>query len=255
VPTFDGGPIVGRFRGREIEGYARYEGQTLCDPDAKSGALGLRNLILAHYPTTTSFGIGRPCDMGGRSEHKEGRAFDWGADASDPEDLAAVQSFFRILFAEDAFGNAHALIRRMGVMYIIWDGHIWTSYAQEWQPYSGSSPHTDHVHISLSWAGALSQTSFWSGRIATGSYAPAMPRAAGVSDPLPPGSKLAPTPSPTPKATVGPTAEPTATPEATRDGSKRRRRRSTPAPTSPSERTALPTEAPTQAPSAVPSPA
>ncbi len=32
-----------------------------------------------------------------------------------------------------------------------------------WAAYTGSSPHTDHVHISFSWAGAWARTSFFTG--------------------------------------------------------------------------------------------
>ena len=37
--------------------------------------------LLAAFPTTRSLGIVRACSVGGRSEHKEGRAFDWGVSA------------------------------------------------------------------------------------------------------------------------------------------------------------------------------
>src|SRR5438270_170493 len=48
------------------------------------------------------------------------------------------------------------------------DRHIWGAYLadQGWRPYEGVSPHTDHIHISFSWAGALGQTSFWTGQVA-----------------------------------------------------------------------------------------
>ena len=32
------------------------------------------------------------------------------------------------LFATDAEGNADALARRMGIMYLIWNDHIYSSY-------------------------------------------------------------------------------------------------------------------------------
>ena len=160
----------GRARGPAIEGYARYQGQTSCDPAAKKGTLALRDLLLTRYPSTTSLGISRPCAIGGRSEHKEGRAFDWGTDLRDSRDRAAAADFLARLLATDAHGNRHALARRMGLMYVIWDHKIWSAYRADagWRAYSGSSPHTDHVHLSLSWAGALGQTSFWSGDVVEG---------------------------------------------------------------------------------------
>ena len=164
------GPIVGKVDGPEIEGYARYEGQATCDPAAKPGTLALRNRLLSRYPVTSSSGISRGCDVGGKSEHKEGRAFDWGANVGNGAQRAAVEDFLRFLFATDSYGHQHALARRMGVMYVIWNQQIWHAYRADlgWQPYSGSSPHTDHVHISLSWAGARAETSYYSGTVVKG---------------------------------------------------------------------------------------
>ena len=164
------GPIVGKLDGPEIEGYARYEGQSTCDPAAKPGTLALRNLLLSRYPNTSSSGISRACDVGGKSEHKEGRAFDWGANVGNAAQRAAVEDFLRFLFATDSYGHQHALARRMGVMYVIWNQQIWHAYRADlgWQPYTGSSPHTDHVHISLSWAGARAETSYYSGTVVKG---------------------------------------------------------------------------------------
>jgi hypothetical protein len=163
-------PIVGMVDGPEIEGYARYEGQSTCDPAPKPGTLALRNLLLSRYPMTKSLGISRGCDVGGRSEHKEGRAFDWGANVGNAAQRAAVDDFLGALFATDSYGHKHALARRMGVMYVIWNGQIWSAYRADagWQPYSGASPHTDHVHISLSWAGARAETSYYSGKVVAG---------------------------------------------------------------------------------------
>ena len=146
-----------------IDDYAPYEPQRLCHAVPKPGAVALAQLLLEAYPGTESYGIGRPCDVGRRSEHKEGRAFDWGASIQDPEQAAAVEDMLQRLLATDTEGNEHALARRLGVMYIIWDDHIWASYRAEdgWRPYSGPSAHTDHVHISLSWDGALGRTSLW----------------------------------------------------------------------------------------------
>jgi hypothetical protein len=162
-----GTPFVGKYTGAEIEGFARYEGQSTCDPTPKSGTVALRDLLLARYPSTASLGVSRACDVGGQSEHKEGRAFDWGADVGNAADVAAVNDFLNALFATDAQGHKFALARRMGIMYVIWNHQIWGAYAANdgWRPYDGDNPHTNHVHISLSWAGARGETSFWSGQV------------------------------------------------------------------------------------------
>lgn len=165
-----------------IEPYASHEPQTTCSPTAKPGTVVLRDSLLGVHPVTRNLGIVRACHLGGRSEHKEGRAFDWGAYVHRPLERAAVERFLAQLLATDADGNRHALARRMGVMYVIWNGSIWSASraGEGWRRYSGPSPHTDHVHISLNWAGARGQTSFFTQNLA----------AAGVLGLVPPGATV-----------------------------------------------------------------
>ena len=147
----------------DVEPLASYEPQQICSPSPKPGAVGFRNLVLRAYPDTRDSGISRACDQGGRSEHKEGRAWDWGVHVDDPEERQAAAEVIGWLLATDEHGNEHAMARRLGVMYVIYNGHIWSAYAAErgWQPYVGRSDHTDHVHVSFDVAGGLGQTSFW----------------------------------------------------------------------------------------------
>jgi hypothetical protein len=152
---------------------AGYEGQTKCSPGAKPGVLAFQQMVLAEYPGTGAGGIGRDCSSGGQSEHKEGRAWDWGVSAANSSQRAAVSDLMAWLSATDAYGNEHAMARRLGVMYVIWDKRIWFPLAG-WRTYcvvkkgvcvgddgGVRSPHTDHVHFSFTWAGARRQTSFW----------------------------------------------------------------------------------------------
>lgn len=150
--------------GPKIEAYASYVGQSQCDPIAKPGVLAFRTLLLTTFPGTGDDGITRPCGIGGQSEHKEGRAWDWAVSAANVNDVAKVHQLFASLFAPDKYGNKDALIRRLGIMYLIWDYHIWSASLSSdgWQPYNGPNPHTDHVHFSFSWDGANKKTSFWS---------------------------------------------------------------------------------------------
>jgi hypothetical protein len=165
-----GTPFAGKETGTDIEGFARYEGQSTCDPTPKPGTVALRDLLLARYANTGSLGISRECDVGGQSEHKEGRAFDWAASVNDAADVASANDFLNALFATDAQGHKFALARRMGIMYVIWNRQIWGAYQADegWRAYDGENPHTDHVHISMSWAGARGETSFWDGSVVTG---------------------------------------------------------------------------------------
>jgi hypothetical protein len=148
--------------GPAIDGYAAYVGQTTCDPTPKPGVVGFRDLLQAEYGRN-DLGIGRACGSGGTSEHKEGRALDYPFNAFDSAQLAQANDLLNWLLATDQHGNAHALARRFGVMYIIWNHRIWRAYeaSSGWQSYSGASPHTDHVHVSFSWAGARKQTTWW----------------------------------------------------------------------------------------------
>ena len=145
--------------GKSIDGHASYVAQSKCSPTARPGVVAFKNLILATYPCTYSGGITRACSVGGKSEHKEGRAWDWMVKAGHP----AADSLLKWLLATDKYGNKQANARRLGIMYMVFNKKIWGAYSASkgWRPYSGSNPHTDHVHFSFSWAGANKQTSFW----------------------------------------------------------------------------------------------
>ena len=152
---------------RAIEGFSTYQKQTTCSPTPKPGTVKLKNLLLKTYPGTRSLGISRSCSAGGTSEHKEGRAFDWGVRYSSSTERAKANAFLAWLLKTDAAGHKAANARRLGVMYVIWNKRIWGAYAagSGWRPYGGSNPHTDHVHISLSRAGAAGTVSFWTGKV------------------------------------------------------------------------------------------
>jgi hypothetical protein len=145
------------------EAYPAREPQTSCDVVDHHGVEVLRDVILAGYPDTGDGGIVRDCGAGGSSEHKEGRAWDWMLDANDPADAAAADDVLSWLLATDEAGEPHALARRLGLLYVIWDGEIWSASraGEGWRPYDGASPHTDHVHLSFSTAGAGGETSFF----------------------------------------------------------------------------------------------
>jgi MYXO-CTERM domain-containing protein len=155
-----GEPQAPQF-GSGIDELARYDGADSCDPTPKPGVVAFRDYIMATYPCTADYGISRECDSGGTSEHHEGRAWDWGTTPS----IQASQDLLSWLLATDEHGNKYAMARRFGIMYMIFDNQIWEAYRAErgWRAYSGSNPHTDHVHFSFSWDGARKKTSFWTG--------------------------------------------------------------------------------------------
>ena len=172
--------------GPVIEDYADYEGQKRCKPKPKAGLLSFQEVLQTTYPDSTWFGISRACDIGGTSEHKEGRAMDWSRDATDPAQRKTVAALFEWLFAEDQYGNENAMARRLGIMYIIWNRRMWSSWDQEWEVYcvqkrkvckdpdskTAVHPHADHVHFSFGWPGAKMQTSFWNPELSQGEPLP-----------------------------------------------------------------------------------
>ncbi|MDQ1727234.1 MAG: hypothetical protein QOK14_1279 [Frankiaceae bacterium] len=160
-----------------IEPFAPYQPQEICYPAAQPGVVAFRDLVLRTYPRTGSDGILLQCSAPGRSEHKDGRAWDWLVRADVPQERADAQALLSWLLKPDAAGYPAANARRLGIMYIIWDRKMWRAYAPErgWQPYTGVDAHRGHVHFSFGWAGALAQTSFYSGHVAPPVLSPGLP--------------------------------------------------------------------------------
>jgi len=160
----------------EIEDYASYQPQTKCSPKAKPGMRTLGRWIVNRQGG--GFGmISRPCKSGGTSEHKEGRAFDWRLDATKQADRKRAAAFLALVKETDKDGNTDARARRMGIMYVIWNDHMyaaWDGFDRE--NYLSSScksrkkcsktlRHRDHMHISLSRPGGKGITSWYDGKI------------------------------------------------------------------------------------------
>jgi hypothetical protein len=154
--------------GPAIDAYARYDPQRKCDPTEKPGVVDVRELLNQTYGRHDS-GIVRPC-ASDTSEHYDGRALDYMLDVNNSADRAVADDFLAWLLATDRHGNRHAMARRLGVMYVIWNKRIWGAYRPNggWQPRpcngTPSDCHTNHIHISFSWAGASRQTTWWTAR-------------------------------------------------------------------------------------------
>jgi hypothetical protein len=172
-----GAAPVTRMPSKAIEVYSPYQGQSTCNPTPKPGTLALSKIVMAAYPGTGTSGIARDCAIGGKSEHKEGRAWDWHVTYANTKQRAQAADFVHWLFGTDAYGNKFAQARRLGVMYVIWNKKIWSSYnaGTGWRPYTGADPHVSHMHISLSWAGAQKKTSYWTGAVSPVLRAPGAP--------------------------------------------------------------------------------
>ena len=160
----------------EIEDYASYQPQERCAPKAKPGTRALARWLVRRGGGEGP--MSRSCKSGGTSEHKDGRAFDWTLDATREKDRRVAREFLAVAFAEDKHGNTDARARRMGIMYIIWNDHMYAAWDEfRRDGYLSSSckrprtcsktlRHRDHMHISLSRAGARGVTSWYDGRVA-----------------------------------------------------------------------------------------
>jgi putative cell wall-binding protein len=145
-----------------------YRQQYSCDPVAKPGVEAYLRMLLKTYPMGHSGGIVRGCGIGSTSEHKEGRAVDFMLSVNVPEQKAAGDALTSWLTGKDVNGVVGGNARRLGIMYVIWNKRIWSVYnASGWRAYTGPVPHTDHVHTSFSWDGAMGRTSWWDGTATT----------------------------------------------------------------------------------------
>ena len=159
--------------GKAIEPFAGWEGNTICDPVDRPGVKKLAHLIRQTYGSDESIGTSRNACYTS-SEHNDGRALDWMIDTSNKKDMAKARAFLDWLLATDKAGNKSAMARRLGVMYIIFNHRMWRAYSPRgWGAYSGTNPHTDHIHFSLSYDGSTGRTSFWKGQALADSCAPA----------------------------------------------------------------------------------
>ncbi|MGB3827862.1 MAG: cell wall-binding repeat-containing protein, partial [Ornithinimicrobium sp.] len=149
-----------------------------CDPNDKPGMTAFAKLISQHY-NRPRYTTSRSCKAGNTSQHGEGRAIDWPMNVYNSSDKAIGDAVAYWLTS-----NNGEMARRFGVQSVIWNKRSWYLYSPgSWRSYSGPSPHTDHVHISFTWDGAMKRTSWWTGtpvstidygtcRVYAGQYAP-----------------------------------------------------------------------------------
>ena len=196
-------PAAPRAAPSVVEAYSSYLTQVSCDPIAKPGTAALRAMLLATYGGR-DLGITRACSIGGTSEHKEGRAWDWGLSAAKPAEKATAKRFTHWLLKRGPGSSGYGYnARRLGVMYVIWNGKIWAGYRHQdgWRKYTGGESHSDHIHISLSWNGAMKRSSWWTGKAARPDYGPC-PTIAGELAPKYSRPRATPCPTPTPVSSL-----------------------------------------------------
>jgi hypothetical protein len=163
---------------------AFYEPQAVCDPTPRPGVTALKELLVTTYGPATIY-IPRACTSS-TSEHFDGRALDWMRSVRVPAEKEMADAFVAWLLAPAADGTPHAMARRLGIMYVIWNsrmirmydpGRGWTEYKDCLDPARSGTGldntcHRNHVHLSLSWDGAAGITSWWTGVAQTQPYCP-----------------------------------------------------------------------------------
>lgn len=183
-PRFPGRPNV-KPRGprrppglvhRPMDGLGAYDGQRSCRAQPRPGAAAVSQMLLRTYGAV-SVGLNRACDKKSTSEHYDGRAIDWMVNSRDSGRTAVWGDDFVKWLTMTRGSQLGAMAQRLGVMYVIWRNRVWKSYQADagWQEYAkclrpkytptsfDSSCHRNHVHISLTRAGANRLTSWWRG--------------------------------------------------------------------------------------------
>ena len=132
--------------------YTGYEGATSCTGRAQDGAKALMSWFLGAYNSRGANNLGiyncRPiAGSSSLSLHAEGRACDLGV----PVGAGWAQTLADALVANS---------RELGVQLVIYRRKAWSGrYPHSgWRNYTGSNPHTDHLHVELSWNAARTLT-------------------------------------------------------------------------------------------------
>ncbi len=140
----------------QVDEDTSYQDQVSCDPEDRPGVTAFAMLLSEHYGRTAWSGARACIDY--MSQHHDGRALDWSLNAFDPQDRRIGDAAVTWLTENDG-----EMMRRFGIEYVIWNGLIYMKDDNAWRHYVGASPHTDHVHLSFTWDGAMMRTSWWTG--------------------------------------------------------------------------------------------
>lgn len=154
-PSVVPAPPVNENLPEQVDVKGPFEQQISCDPNDRPGVTAFALLVTSHYGRPVFSGA-RPC-IDYASFHHDGRALDWPLNAFDAQDRQIADAV--IVWLTDNDGE---MAKRFGIEYLIWNGLIWNNNTGAWSVYTGSA-HTDHIHFSFTWDGALMRTSWWTG--------------------------------------------------------------------------------------------
>jgi putative peptidoglycan binding protein len=120
-----------------------YEAATGCTGSSRPGAKALMSFALARYPGMANGGIYACRKIAGSSAwsvHAEGRADDIMTGTGQPTEASRF-------LAE----QLHVFSAELGVCGLIHNRQWWFSNigGAGWNPYNGSNPHTNHIHVEI----------------------------------------------------------------------------------------------------------
>lgn len=144
----------------DVDEILPWQGNVICDPVDRPGLEAFGNLVGQHFGRP-GYTTSRTC-IDQKSEHYDGRAIDWQLNAFDPHDRRIGDAVVTWLTDNDG-----EMAKRFGIQSIIWNERSWRPDGSGWQGYVGQSPHTDHIHFSFTWDGAMMRTSWWTGEPVT----------------------------------------------------------------------------------------
>ncbi|ROO51086.1 hypothetical protein EDC02_5950 [Micromonospora sp. Llam0] len=99
----------------------------------------LRDEIRARHPGTTVWTIGDQAHASGWSDHNPNQA---GV-------VCAIDVLADKGLDLDDFANRVVAARHPAFKYLIWNRRIWSAAYPGWRTYTGSNPHSTHVHVSV----------------------------------------------------------------------------------------------------------
>ncbi|MGA9279229.1 MAG: hypothetical protein WBV89_19940, partial [Ilumatobacter sp.] len=163
-----------------VDAYGSAANWTCAYPNIRWGTHDAADLLKTSFGAAYYSGLTRDCGASfgaATSYHKMGLAIDLPFDTSNVTLKARGEALIDALLAPDAGGTPHAMLRRLGIVRMIWNtgsgnDRIWNAEnasdrangpdVSTWRQLSSRS-HFDHLHLTLSLAGGNGQTSYWSG--------------------------------------------------------------------------------------------
>jgi len=144
----------------------------------------LTNDLKNRYPGIVVYGIGDEAHQHSASDHNEDDTSGSNSAQTDSDNIPEHRAIDAMLGSVFTHAEADALVAKMVVdapsqarlYYIIWNRYIW-SRSNNWviKNYTGSNPHTDHVHYS-GWAADDENAAGWPVVYASSGSGPTPPR-------------------------------------------------------------------------------